>query len=185
MDPRHTIGRLLARRDELIDELAACLTISEACWDGDSQTVVHFDRLFPTLATPIGIESAVDDAAAEARWQVRTAKPAHLYGFAAPRAALEEFHRADAKKGRRLLVRDLDAGHIAAVLAWHFEAGPREHDERRRSRRKRLRPHLATSLTVRHDATGATRGEYTVMLWYLLLVVARSTASRSSGAAWV
>jgi hypothetical protein len=50
------------------------------------------------------------------------------------------------------------------VLAWHFEDGPPEDIEHKRSRTKRLRPHLVTSMVVRDDATGAMRGEYTVML---------------------
>ena len=178
MDPRDVIDRLLRRRGKLIDELADCLTISEARWDGDPQTVVHIDRLLPTLATPKG---TVENDDADARWRVLTAKPPHLYGFPAPVNALKEFHRADAKKGHRLLVRDLDAGHIAAVLAWHFEDGPPEDIEHKRSRSKRLRPHLVTSMVVRADAAGATYGEYTVMLWYLLLIVAaidRRTVNR-------
>lgn len=76
MDPHRAIERLLARRSELIDELVGYLTISEASWDGDPQTVVRLDRL------------------------------------------------------------------------------------------------LVTSMVVRHDAAGALRGEYTVMLWYLLMIVA-------------
>jgi hypothetical protein len=180
MDPQDVIDRLLPRRHKLIDELAGCLTISEARWDGDPQTIVHIDRLLPTLAAPKGtVENDDDDA--DARWRVLTAKPPHLYGFPAPANALEEFHRADAKKGRRLLVRDLDASHVAAVLAWHFEEGPPEDVEHKRSRSKRLRPHLVTSMVVRADAAGATYGEYTVMLWYLLLIVAaidRRTVNR-------
>ena len=171
MDPRSVIDRLLPRRSGLIEELADCLAISGARWDGDPQTVVHIDRLLPRLEVPKDtVENEDDDASA--RWRVLTAKPPHLYGFPAPTDALREFHRADARKGRRLLVRDLDAGHIAAVLAWHFEQGPLEDIERERSRSKRLRPHLVTSMVVRQDALRETRGEYTVMLWYLLLVVA-------------
>jgi hypothetical protein len=173
MDPRDALNRLLPLRSKLIDELADCLTISEARWDGDPQTVVHVDRLLPTLAIPQGtIENDDDDADRGARWRVSTAKPPHLYGFPAPRDALKEFHRADARKGRRLLVRDLDAGHVAAVLAWHFEEGPPEDEEHKRSRSKRLRPHLVTSMAIRQNITRATQGEYTVMLWYLLLLVA-------------
>jgi hypothetical protein len=173
MDLRDVIGRLLPRRGRLIDELAGCLTISAARWNGDPQTVVHIDRLIPTLAVPEGtVESEHDDADADARWRVLTAKPLHLYGFPAPTSALEEFHRADARKGRRLLVRDLDAGQIAAVLSWHFEQGPIEQAGVQRSRRGRLRPHLVTSMVVRRDTTVPVRGEYTVMLWYLLLIVA-------------
>ncbi len=160
-------------RGKLIDELAGALTISEARWDGDPQTVVHVDRLIPTLAVPEGtVENENDDADTDARWRVLTAKPPHLYGFPAPTSALEEFHRADARKGRRLLVRDLDAGQVAAVLAWHFEQGPPEDAKQRRSRRQRMRPHLVTSMAVRGDTTTAVRGEYVVMLWYLLLIVA-------------
>jgi hypothetical protein len=130
---------VLPRRGKLIDELAGCLTISEARWDGNPQTVVHIDRLIPTLAIPKGtVENENDDADSDARWRVLTAKPPHLYGFPAPTSALEEFHCADARKGRRLLVRDLDAGHIAAVLSWHFEQGPTEQEGAQRSRRKRL-----------------------------------------------
>jgi hypothetical protein len=173
MDLRDAIDRLLPRRNKLIEELADCLTISEARWDGDPQTVIHIDRLLPALTLPKGtVENDDDDADRDARWRVRTAKPPHLYGFPASRDALTEFHRADARKGRRLLVRDLDAGHVAAVLAWHFEEGSREDYEHKRSRGRRLRPHLVTSMTIRQDTTGATRGEYVVMLWYLLLVVA-------------
>ncbi|MGH2904779.1 MAG: hypothetical protein ACRDK7_14530 [Solirubrobacteraceae bacterium] len=173
MDPRDTIGRLLPGRGKLIEELAGCLTVSEARWGGDPQTIVHVDRLLPTLAAPRGtVENDGDDADANARWRVLTAKPPHLYGFPAARDVLKEFHRADARKGRRLLVRDLDAGHIAAILAWHFEEGPPEDAEHKRSRGKRLRPHLVTSIAIRQDAATTTRGEYMVMLWHLLLVVA-------------
>jgi hypothetical protein len=182
MDLRNAIVWLLPRRNKLVEELADCLTISEARWDGDPQTVIHIDRLLPALTPPKGtVENDDDDADRDARWRVRTAKPPHLYGFPAPRDALAEFHRADARKGRRLLVRDLDAGHVAAVLAWHFEEGLREVDEHKRSRGGRLRPHLVTSMTIRQDTAGATRGEYGVMLWYLLLVVAaidRRTVNR-------
>lgn len=172
MDAREVIDRLLPRRGRLIQELAGCLTISEARWNGDPQTVIHIDRLLPTLAMPTGtIENDDEDADREARWRVRTANPAHLYGFPAPRDALREFHRADARKGRRLLVRDLNAGHIAAVLAWHFEDGPADEAVRKRSRGEHLRPHLVTSMTIRQDVTGAMHGKYMVMLWYLLLVV--------------
>lgn len=110
-----------------------------------------------------------------------TAKTSHFYGFPGPRDTLAEFHRADARKGRRLLVRDLDAGHIAALLAWHFEDGPPDEARRKHGRGKRLRLHLVTSMAARHDTEQATRGEYTVMLWYLLLVVAaidRRTVNR-------
>ncbi len=180
VDPRDVIDRLLPRRGKLIDELAVCLTICEARWVGEPHTVVHIDRLLPTLSVPKGtVENDGDDA--DARWRVLTAKPPRLYGFPAPANALGEFHRADAKKGRRLLVRDLDAGHIAAVLAWHFEEGPPEDIERKRSRSKRLRPHLVTSMVVRDDAEEEMRGEYTVMLWFLLLIVAaidRRTVNR-------
>ncbi len=140
-------------------------------------------RLLPSLAVPRGADEneANEDSA---RWQVLTAKPPHLYGFPARSEALKEFHRVDARKGRRLLVRDLNAGHVAAVLAWHFEEGPAEDSEHRRSRSKRSRPHLVTSMTVRDNSAGATRGEYTVMLWYLLLVVAAIDWRRSIDAAW-
>jgi hypothetical protein len=180
MGPRDIIARLLPDRGRLIEEIADCLTISEARWDGDPQTVVHIDRLLPSLAVPRGVgESEIGDDSA--RWRVLTAKPPHLYGFPASSEALKEFHRADARKGRRLLVRDLDAGHVAAVLAWHFEEGPADATGHERSRSKRRRPHLVTSMTVRRDSAGATRGEYVVMLWYLLLVVAaidRRTVNR-------
>jgi hypothetical protein len=169
LDLPASISRLSPDRGELIDELAACITISGARWHGDEQTVVHINRLLPSLQSPAD-DLEGDGEHGKARWQLRTAKPSSLYGFAAAPKALEEFHRAEAKKGRRLLVRDLDAGQIAAVLAWHFEEGPDE--EAPRSRSKRLRPHLVTSMAVRHDAAGGLRGEYTVMLWYLLLVVA-------------
>jgi hypothetical protein len=165
------IDRLLAGRGKLIDELAGSMTISEARWDGDEQTVVQINRLLPPLRSPDD-DDASDNGHGKARWQLSTGKATHLYGFPAPAKALEAFHLADAKKGRRLLVRDLNAGQIAAVLAWHFEEGPREDDQHRRSRSKRRRPHLVTSMTVRHDAAGALRAEYSVMLWYLLLVVA-------------
>jgi len=182
MDLRDVIGRLLPRRGKLIDELAGCLTISQARWHGDPQTVVHIDRLIPMLAVPKGTaENENDGADADARWRVLTAKPSHLYGFPAPASALEEFHRADARKGRRLLVRDLDVGHIAAVMSWHFEKGPTEQAGAQRSRRRRLRPHLITSMVVRQDTIVPVRGEYTVMLWYLLLIVAaidRRTVNR-------
>lgn len=72
-----------------------CLTISDACWDGDEQTVVHINQLLPALSLP----GQDDDGSMEARWQLRTSKPPHLYGFPAPPEALKAFHLADAKKG--------------------------------------------------------------------------------------
>lgn len=96
MGPRDIILRLLPNRNELIDELAGRLTISEARWDGDPQTIVHIDRLLPTLAVPRGVESEADD---DARWRVLTAKPPHLYGFRAPSDALKEFKALGLRKG--------------------------------------------------------------------------------------
>ena len=171
MDLRDAIDRVLPRRDRLIAELGACVTISDARWKADPQTVVHIDRLLPSLAPPPSAVENDEDAHPEARWRVLTAK-SRLYGFSAPSDALEQFHRAVAGKGRRLLVRDLDAGQVAAMLAWHFEEGPIEPVGQKRSRGKRLRPHLITSMAVRDNVTRAMRGEYMVMLWYLLLVVA-------------
>jgi hypothetical protein len=51
---RDAIGRLLPRRASLVEELADCLTISQARWSGDPQTVVHIDRLPPSLAPARG-----------------------------------------------------------------------------------------------------------------------------------
>jgi hypothetical protein len=53
MDVRDLIAHLRPGRDRLIENLAGCLTISQARWDGDPQTVVHIDRLIPMLAIPI------------------------------------------------------------------------------------------------------------------------------------
>lgn len=67
-----------------------------------------------------------------------------------------------------MLVTDLDAGQVAAFLAWHFEGGPVGPGSSRRSRR---RPHLVVSAGVRDGAAGDIRGAYTVMLWQLFLFV--------------
>ena len=69
-------------------------------------------------------------------------------------------------------MRDLDAGHVAAVLAWHFEPGPTEQAARGRSRGKTLAATPDHECGGSNGAAGAMRGEYMVMLWYLLLVVA-------------
>jgi hypothetical protein len=83
MNAEDLIAYVRPRRNTLIDRLAACLTISDARWDGDEQTVVHIDRLLPSLQS---VEN--DEDHAKARWHLRTAKPLHLYGFPAPPAAL-------------------------------------------------------------------------------------------------
>lgn len=172
VDVSALLERLRGDRTDLIDRIAACLAIADARWDGDPQTVVFLDRILPDLTPPEAhADSEAEAPDARARWRVVTTQR-RLFGFPAPQAAIAEFHKADAKKGRRLIVRDLDAAHIAAALSWHFEEGPEEDPRRRRSRRSQLRPHLVTSMVVRHDAGGERRAQYTVMLWYLLLVVA-------------
>jgi len=77
------------------------------------------------------------------------------------RDALAQWHRADAVKGRRLLVSDLaNSNTVAAVLSWHY------------ADREAPTPHLITSAAVAQRATGALKVEYQLSLWLLTCVVA-------------
>lgn len=77
-----------------------------------------------------------------------------------------------------MLVTDLQAGRVAAFMAWHFEGGA---TGRGRSRATRLRPHLVVSAGLPDSASDHTRGAYTVMLWHLFMCLAaidRATVQR-------
>lgn len=146
------------QREPLVDRLANALTIDSSLRSGERTTAVSLDHRVPDL-------SPGDDRAS---WRLATARR-RLTRFAGSRAAIEQWHRADPAKGRRLIAGDL-ANHnrTVAILSWHFE--PR--------RGRDGRPHLITSLGLR-TATKALRADDLVAAW-LLTCVALAIDRRSA-----
>ena len=133
---------------ELVDRLAAVITVADGRRAGDPETRIGLDHLIPS---PDALGSG------PARWRLSTSQR-HLYPPPVSREPLRAWHAADGAKGRRLLAADLSAeGRVAALLGWHFEPGPR-------------RPHLVTSAAVRSGVAKPLRAEYLVALWLLLCV---------------
>lgn len=146
------------QREPLVDRLADALVIDSGVRSGYQTTVVSLDHRLPD-------PSHGDD---RARWRLATARR-RLERFDGNRAAIEQWHRADPAKGRRLVAGDL-ANHnrTAAILSWHFE--PR--------RGQGGRPHLITSLGLRTATTGL-RADDLVAAW-LLTCVALAIDRRSA-----
>jgi hypothetical protein len=132
--------------EELVDRLAAVITVTGGRRGGDAETRVELDHLMP---------SPDDLGSGPARWRLATSQR-HLYPSPVSREPLRTWHSADGAKGRRLLAADIAAGQrVAAVLSWHFEPGQR-------------RPHLVTSAAVRSAVPERVRVDYLVALWLLL-----------------
>lgn len=85
---------------------------------------------------------------------------------------MEQWHRASAQKGRRLVASDLhNSNRAAAILSWHFEP----------AHGRNARPHLITALSVRGDVSSELRAEYVVAAWLLVcvaLAIERRTVCR-------
>ncbi len=134
------------RAAELVDRLAAVITVAGGRRGGDPETRVQLDHLMPS---PDALGSA------PARWRLSTSQQ-RLYPPPVSREPLRAWHAADGAKGRRLLAADLAAERrVAALLSWHFEPG-------------RRRPHLVTSAAVRTAVPEHVRVDYLVALWLLL-----------------
>jgi hypothetical protein len=133
---------------ELVDRLAAVITVTGGRRAGDPETRIQLDHLMPS---PDALGSG------PARWRLSTSQR-HLYPPPVSREPLRAWHAADGPKGRRLLAADLAAERrVAALLSWHFEPG-------------RRRPHLVTSAAVRSAVPEDVRADYLVALWLLLCV---------------
>jgi hypothetical protein len=146
------------QRESLVDRLANALVIDSGARSGYYTTAVSLDHRIPDL-------SHRDD---RARWRLATARR-RLTGFDGSRAAIEQWHRADPAKGRRLVAGDLaNQNRAAAILSWHFE--PRSGRDGR--------PHLITSLGLR-TATKGLRADDLVAAW-LLTCVALAIDRRSA-----
>lgn len=144
---------------DLVNRLAAVITVIGGRRGGDPETRVQLDHLIPQ---PDAIGSG------PARWRLSTSQQ-HLYPPPVSREPLRAWHAADGAKGRRLLAADLAAERrVAALLSWHFETG-------------RQRPHLVTSAAVRLAVPEDVRVDYLVGLWLLLcvaLAIDRLTVAR-------
>jgi hypothetical protein len=150
------IGRLLARRDELLERFAAALVVETGRRAGDPETRVRIDLRYPDP------DPEAEGEGGRERWRLRTARH-RLAGAPFGREALAAFHGAEAQKGRRLTAVDLgNEGRVAALMAWHFESSPAAGGSRR--------PHLVVALAVAEDARGPLRGEYLVACWLLCLL---------------
>lgn len=146
------IGRLLGRRDELMEALAAAVVVEPGRRAGSEETRVGVDLRFPDPG----------DAGGRERWRLRSVRH-RLAGAPFGRDVLSAFHGADAAKGRRLAAFDLvNEERAAALMAWHFEARAADGGSRR--------PHLVVALALAHDAKDILRGEYLVACWLLCLI---------------
>jgi hypothetical protein len=135
---------------QVVDRLAAAITVTGGRRGGDAETRIHLDHLIP----PPGAA-----ASERARWRL-TSSQSRLYPPPAGRAALAAWHAADGPKGRRLLASDLaNDNRVAALLSWHFEAPAG-------------RPHLVTSAAIVTRASGDLASEYMIALWLLFCVAA-------------
>lgn len=157
------IKAVMGRREDLVRRFEGVVQVESGRRAGDPETVVTVDHLLPN--------PTFDDEERRARWRLATSR-SRLVGFPAGPAALAEWHMADPRKGRRLIAGDLrNQNRAAAILSWHYERG----------RGRRQRPHLITSLAVRHDIAERLRGEYMVALWLLTciaLAIDRRTVRR-------
>jgi hypothetical protein len=144
------IKGVVARRGDLVRRFEGALQVESGRRAGDPETAVTIDHLLPDPAK----------RGDRARWRLATAR-SRLARFSVGADALAEWHRADARKRRRLIASDLrNQNRAAAILSWHYE--PR--------RGRDQRPHLITSLAVRHDVGPELRAEYMVVLWLLTCV---------------
>jgi hypothetical protein len=145
------IQRVVAGRRDLVRRFEGAVRVESGRRAGDPETAIAIDHLLPDPAK-LG--------AGRARWRLATART-RLARFPVGTDALAEWHRADARKGRRLIASDLrNKNRAGAILSWHYE--PR--------RGRNQRPHLITSLAVRHDVGPDLRAEYMVALWLLTCV---------------
>jgi hypothetical protein len=144
---------------ELVDRLAAVITVADGRRAGDPETRIGLDHLIPS---PDALGSG------PARWRLSTSQRC-LYPSPVSREPLRAWHAADGVKGRRLLATGLAADRrVVALLSWHFELGPQ-------------RPHLVTSAAVRSGVPEPVRAEYLIALWLLLcvgLAIHRRTVGR-------
>lgn len=162
--------RLLRQRDFLLYRLANAIAIEGGRRDGGTETRVRLDLRHPEVADSPHKSSE--------RWRLRTARH-RLARAPFSRETLAAFHRADARKGRRLTAVDLRSeSRVAALMAWHFEASSTQGGSQR--------PHLVVALGLAQDARGALRAEYLVACWLLwrprrLGIHARDSAQRILG----
>ncbi|HEY5342128.1 MAG TPA: hypothetical protein VIJ66_00505 [Solirubrobacteraceae bacterium] len=138
-----------------IGRLERALTVHHGRRGGEPETRIELDHLLPSPASGMN---------APARWRLATTT-ARLYPPPVESEPMKAWHMAEGQKGRRLLAGDLrEDNRVAAVLAWHFEPGPRGGAHR---------PHLITAAAVRGDVSDpAVRAEYLVALWLLTCVMA-------------
>jgi hypothetical protein len=135
---------------ELVERLAAAITVTGGRRGGDPETRIQLDHLIP----PPGVL-----ASGRARWRLATSQ-SRLYPPPAGRAALSSWHAAEGAKGRRLLASDLaNNSRVAALLSWHFEAPSG-------------RPHLVTSAAISIGAGVDLEAEHLTALWLLFCVTA-------------
>jgi len=110
-------GRKLEhRRSSLVERFSKALTIAPGRRAGDPETVVSLDHRLPDPASSSGRQ--------QARWRLATARH-RLVRFAGGRAALEQWHRASAQKGRRLVVSDLHNFSGEDLAVFGFVRGPK------------------------------------------------------------
>ena len=133
----------------MLDRFADAITVEEGRREGGAETRIRLDLRHPDIANS-------PDNTSE-RWRLRTARH-RLARAPFPRETLTAFHGAEGQKGRRLTAVDLrNESRVAALMAWHFETGPR-------------RPHLVVALALARDADGTLHAEYLIACWLLCLV---------------
>lgn len=149
-----TIARLLARRDSLLDDLAAAIVVEGGRRHGSPETRITIDVRYPNVVH--------EQEGQPERWRLRTARR-RLERAPFSREVLAAFHGAEAEKGRRLTAVDLrNQNRVAALMAWRFEPLPAQGGSRR--------PHLVVALALAEDAQGTLRSEYLTACWLLCLI---------------
>jgi hypothetical protein len=106
------IQRVVAGRHDLVRRFEGAVRVESGRRAGDPETAITIDHLLPDPAK-LG--------AGRARWRLATART-RLARFPVGDDALAEWHRADARKGRRLIASDLrNKNRAGAILSWHCE----------------------------------------------------------------
>lgn len=145
--------RLRVQKTSLLNRFTNAIVVEGGRRHGGAETRIRIDLRQPDADSP--------DNGPE-RWRLRTTRH-RLARAAFARGTLAAFHGAEAQKGRRLTAVDLrNQSRVAALMAWHFEAGPAQGGSRR--------PHLVVALGLAQDAHGALRAEYLVACWLLCLI---------------
>jgi hypothetical protein len=143
------VASFLSAQDATVRTYAEQLMVATGRDDGEDETRIEFDRYLPNLTlldsepSPFDEEGPADfrfyQARKRARWRMRTStakKPLDQYRFSHRSSAMKAFHGAEADKGRRIAIDDLDNGQTAADRRVALLRGPGSPSDSQRQARR-------------------------------------------------